>query len=106
MKPKFIIDDRALETGLVLWVEYEDNGVPEYVYRVQFVGKFFGDYWARVKMGDGVEAALGDEVFYEEPDDEKCDVAFKAQAVDCNRPLLDLYLEFNQIEHNDRDNRE
>ncbi|KAL4949789.1 major facilitator superfamily domain-containing protein [Aspergillus filifer] len=104
LKTKFIIDDRALETDLVLWVEYENNGTPDVIYRVQFVDKYFGDYRVRVAMGDGVEATMGGEEIYGERKEDE--IAVEMDPVDFTHPSLDLYVEFNKIGPDDQDNRE
>ena len=39
--PKLIIDDRTLETGLCLWVQYQNNGRQERAWRAQmFMDEF------------------------------------------------------------------
>lgn len=38
---KLNIDDRTLETGLALWVQFETNGTKELVYRIQMLMEEF-----------------------------------------------------------------
>lgn len=42
-EPKLIIDDRTLETGLGLWVQFQTNGTRERAYRTQMIIEEFPD---------------------------------------------------------------
>jgi hypothetical protein len=44
-EPKLIIDDRTLETGLGLWVQFRTNGTRERAYRTQMVMEEFPDFF-------------------------------------------------------------
>lgn len=50
--PKLIIDDRTLETGLGLWVQFETNGVYKTAYRVQIMSANHADVYRYVDPGN------------------------------------------------------
>lgn len=57
---KLIIDDRTLETGLGLWVEFDPNGVYEKAFRAQIMSPDMADCYWEIGPGNqtGIEFAL------------------------------------------------
>ncbi|KAL4796137.1 hypothetical protein BDV19DRAFT_388557 [Aspergillus venezuelensis] len=89
--PKLIIDDRTLETGLALWVDFANNGAPERVYRVQmlvddFPYLFLGVYsnWDPLRT---VLDYMGEDKEHDDPD-----VVLEDQPVNMRRPFAEVYL--------------
>ncbi|OKO99957.1 hypothetical protein PENSUB_8174 [Penicillium subrubescens] len=57
--PKLIIDDRTLETGLALWVQFATNGTRQRAYRSQMLTDDFPDLFRGVHLNqDPLEIAM------------------------------------------------
>jgi hypothetical protein len=57
--PKLIIDDYTLETGLCLWVQYQNNGRRERAWRVQmFMDEFPLSFLAVYANSDPLDKVL------------------------------------------------
>jgi hypothetical protein len=57
--PKLIIDDRTLETGLALWVQFTSNGTRQRAYRSQMLIDDFPSLFGEVRLNqDPLEIAL------------------------------------------------
>ncbi|KAJ5726218.1 uncharacterized protein N7483_007575 [Penicillium malachiteum] len=74
-EPKVIIDDRTLETGLCLWVQYQNNGRRERAWRAQMFMMEFPDNFRAVHPNmeplDGVLIYMEpEELGDEDPDPE------------------------------------
>lgn len=50
--PKLIIDDRTLETGLGLWVQFETNGDYETAYRAQIMSAEHAEWYRDIGPGN------------------------------------------------------
>jgi uncharacterized membrane protein len=70
--PKLIIDDRTLETGLALWVQFATNGTRQRAYRVQMLIDDFPDLFREVHLNqEPLEIVLdqmGEEEEHENPE--------------------------------------
>ncbi|KAF4772398.1 hypothetical protein HAV15_004865 [Penicillium sp. str.  len=73
--PKLIIDDRTLETGLGLWVDFATNGIYEIARRGQIMMEEFAHFYREI---DRDEDADPREILEDEP-------------VDMRRPLVEIY---------------
>lgn len=66
-EPKLIIDDHTLETGLCLWVQFENNGTRERAWRAQMVMEEFPDHFRDVHLNmNPLDSAL---IYMEEDED-------------------------------------
>jgi hypothetical protein len=77
--PKLVIDDRTLETGLALWVQFESNGMRELVYRPQMLMEEFPYFYldihynsepldnALIYMEDSIEEMGPESILEDEP---------------------------------------
>lgn len=50
--PKLIIDDRTLETGLGLWVEFATNGIYKKACRAQIIMEEFAHFYRKIGPGN------------------------------------------------------
>ncbi|EAU29248.1 predicted protein [Aspergillus terreus NIH2624] len=89
--PKLIIDDRTLETGLCLWVQYQNNGRQERAWRAQM----FMDEFPLFFLAVHANSELLDEVLeYMENDrleDEDPEVILEEKPVDMRRPFVEIF---------------
>jgi hypothetical protein len=72
---KLIIDDRTLETGLGLWVEFATNGIYKKAYRAQMMMEEFAHFYCEIGPGNQVpiEQALNyieSRVIYQDRDED------------------------------------
>ncbi|KAL3477034.1 hypothetical protein BJX99DRAFT_270185 [Aspergillus californicus] len=89
--PKLIIDDRTLETGLALWVEFATNGAPERAYRSQILIEDFAylflEVYSNMDPLRNVLDQMGEDEEHEDPD-----VVLEDQPVDMRRPFAEVYI--------------
>ncbi|KAJ6018736.1 hypothetical protein N7522_000803 [Penicillium canescens] len=72
---KLIIDDRTLETGLGIWVEFATNGIYKKAYRAQMMMEEFAHFYCEIGPGNQVpiEQALNyieSQVIYQDRDED------------------------------------
>ncbi|KAJ6072067.1 hypothetical protein N7499_010081 [Penicillium canescens] len=72
---KLIIDDRTLETGLGIWVEFATNGIYKKAYRAQMMMEEFAHFYCEIGPGNQVpiEQALNyieSQVIYQDCDED------------------------------------
>ncbi|KAJ5613736.1 hypothetical protein N7528_007390 [Penicillium herquei] len=95
--PKLIIDDRTLETGLCLWVQYENNGRPQRAWRAQMFMEEFPLFFVAIHPNsDPLEEALQ----YMDPNGlgaENPELILENDPVDMRRPFVEIF------QHEDRD---
>ncbi|KAJ5297521.1 hypothetical protein PENANT_c005G06122 [Penicillium antarcticum] len=94
---KLIIDDRTLETGLGLWVEFSTNGIYTKAYRAQMMMEEFAHFYCEIGPGNQVpiEQALiyiESRVIYQDRD-KNVDPReiLEDEPVDMRRPLVEIY---------------
>ncbi|KAJ5907678.1 hypothetical protein N7495_000360 [Penicillium taxi] len=89
-EPKLIIDDRTLETGLCLWVQFQNNGTRERAWRVQMVIEefpgLFLDAYPNMTPLDSVLVYMED--YQEDSDPEHI---LEDEPVDMRRPFVEIY---------------
>ncbi|KAJ5907696.1 hypothetical protein N7495_000378 [Penicillium taxi] len=87
VSPKLIIDDRTLETGLAIWLQFTTNGVRKRVYRTQLLTDDFPDHFRAVySNNDPLEDVLQQNVEYSNEDP-----LVEDQPVNMRRPFMDVY---------------
>ncbi|KAJ5924249.1 hypothetical protein N7466_008436 [Penicillium verhagenii] len=94
--PKLIIDDRTLETGLGLWVEFGTNGIYEKAYRAQIMMMEFADFYREIGPGNQTPiqcALMYIESRYSDLDkDRDPKIILEDEPVDMWKPLVEIYL--------------
>ncbi|OOQ88160.1 hypothetical protein PEBR_14106 [Penicillium brasilianum] len=89
--PKLIIDDHTLETGLCLWIQYQNNGRRERAWRAQmFMDEFPLFFLAVHANSDPLDEVLE----YMENDrleDEDPEVILEEKPVDTRRPFVEIF---------------
>ncbi|CEJ61828.1 hypothetical protein PMG11_10345 [Penicillium brasilianum] len=89
--PKLIIDDRTLETGLALWVQFATNGTTQRAYRSQMLIDGFPDLYREVHPNqDPLELVL--EHMGEQEEHDNPQVIQEDESVDMRRPFAEVYL--------------
>ncbi|KAJ5925428.1 hypothetical protein N7454_008067 [Penicillium verhagenii] len=94
--PKLIIDDRTLETGLGLWVEFGTNGVYEKAYRAQIMMEEFAGFY--LEIGPGNQTPIQCALMYIESGysgldkDRDPKIILEDEPVDMRKPLEEIYL--------------
>ncbi|CAI7577731.1 unnamed protein product [Penicillium pancosmium] len=100
--PKLIIDDRTLETGLALWVQFESNGTKERVYRVQMLMQEFVYIFLDVHYNlDSLDNAL---IYLEDDLDTEpgLEDILEDEPVAMRRPFVEIYRQRNISDMVDR----
>ncbi|KAJ5322786.1 hypothetical protein N7452_011075 [Penicillium brevicompactum] len=88
-EPKLIIDDRTLQTGLGLWVQFQTNGTWQRAYRVQMIMQEFPDLFRDIHCNmNTLETTLD---YMEEGGDADPDVILEDEPVDMRRPFMTIY---------------
>ncbi|KAJ5674351.1 uncharacterized protein N7477_004285 [Penicillium maclennaniae] len=88
-EPKLIIDDYTLETGLCLWVQFENNGTRERAWRAQMVMEEFPDHFRDVHLNmNSLDSVL---TYLEEDEDPHPEEILEDEPVDMRRPLMEIY---------------
>ncbi|KAJ5558664.1 hypothetical protein N7461_002636 [Penicillium sp. DV-2018c] len=94
---KLIIDDRTLETGLGLWVEFATNGIYKKAYRAQIMMEEFAHFYREIGPGNQVpiEQALNyieSQVIYQDRDEDADPrEILEDEPVDMRRRLVEIY---------------
>ncbi|KAJ5672601.1 hypothetical protein N7507_001728 [Penicillium longicatenatum] len=93
--PKLIIDDRTLETGLGLWVQFETNGIYETAYRAQLMSTEHAECYRDIGPGNQRSIPLALQYIEKRyPDlDENRNPKFilEDKPVDMRKPIVDIY---------------
>ncbi|KAJ5219970.1 hypothetical protein N7468_009174 [Penicillium chermesinum] len=95
--PNLIIDDRTLETGLGLWVEFDTNGVYRTAYRVQIMSSDHADLYRYVGPGNQKPLWLAFEYiesyYYPNlPEDRDLKLILEDKPVDMRKAIVDIYM--------------
>ncbi|KAI1839183.1 hypothetical protein DTO027I6_7699 [Penicillium roqueforti] len=95
--PKLIIDDRTLETGLGLWVDFTTNGIYEIARRGQIMMEEFAYFYREIGPGNRVpiDQALNyiedREIYIDRDEDADPREILEDEPVDMRRPLVEIY---------------
>ncbi|KAJ5313115.1 hypothetical protein N7508_003945 [Penicillium antarcticum] len=95
--PKLIIDDRTLETGLGLWVDFATNGIYEIARRGQIMMEEFAHFYREIGPGNRVpiDQALNyiedREIYIDRDEDADPREILEDEPVDMRRPLVEIY---------------
>ncbi|KAJ5363031.1 hypothetical protein N7541_003875 [Penicillium brevicompactum] len=95
--PKLIIDDRTLETGLGLWVEFATNGIYKKACRAQIMMEEFAHFYREIGPGNQVpiDQALNyiesRIVYQDRKEDADPREILEDEPVDMRRPLVEIY---------------
>ncbi|KAJ5657220.1 uncharacterized protein N7484_000869 [Penicillium longicatenatum] len=95
--PKLIIDDRTLETGLGLWVDFATNGIYEKACRAQIMMEEFGHFYRDIGPGNQIpiEQALiyieSRSIYQGRDRDTDPREILEDEPVDMRRPLVEIY---------------
>ncbi|KAJ5632589.1 hypothetical protein N7490_008928 [Penicillium lividum] len=93
--PKLIIDDRTLETGLGLWVQFETNGSYETAYRAQIMSPDHAGCYRDIGPGNQRSIPLAlqyiENGYLDLDENRDPKIILEDESVDMRKPIVNIY---------------